>query len=250
MRFLCLSFLVALTSCLDEIQNPKIIILISANAEWKVIKELFPNEQYTTTPWGEYFVNEIKTGEDNKPVIFFHEGWGKVSAAGATQYAIDKWNPDVLINLGTCGGFEGTVNKFEILLVDRTIIYDIREAMGDSREAIEDYSTTIDLSWIDFPDSIRKTVMVSADKDLIPHEIEMLKRNYNAIAGDWETGAIAYTSLRNKKKLLILRGVTDFVNDSTGEAYGNNAAFVGGTKVVMKKLVDDLPAWLDAIKTD
>ena len=243
MRFLCLSFLVALTSCLDEIQNPKIIILISANAEWKVIKELFPGEQYTTTPWGEYFVDELNTREDNKPVIFFHEGWGKVSAAGATQYAIDKWNPDVLINLGTCGGFEGAVNKFEILLVDRTIICDIREA-------IEGYSTTIDLSWINFPDSIRKTVMVSADKDLIPHELEILKRNYNAIAGDWETGTIAYTSLRNKKKLLILRGVTDLVNDSTGEAYGNNYVFVSGTEVVMKKLVDDLPAWLDAIKTD
>lgn len=250
MRFLCFCLFFTLLACVKEPEKSDIIILISANAEWKVIKELFPQEKYFTTPWGEYFQYPMEIKNEKKPVTFFHEGWGKVSGSGATQYAIDRWDPDILINLGTCGGFAGSVNKYEIILVDQTIIYDIKEAMGDSRQAIKDYATEIDLSWINIPDSIRKTVLVSADKDLVPDEIEMLKDNYKAIAGDWETGAIAYTCKRNNKRLLILRGVTDLVSTKGGEAYGNNEIFVSGTDVVMKKLVTDLPRWLSAIKAD
>jgi len=195
----------AFLGCSPATKNIPVVVLISANAEWREVKLIYPKENFKTTPWGEYFETEIASKGGNIPIIFFHEGWGKVAAAGATQYAIDRWNPDAMINLGTCGGFEGSVNRFDILLIDKTVIYDIKEAMGDSKEAIDDYSTEIDLSWIAPPDSIKKTILVSADRDLVPEEIEGLKQNYKAIAGDWETGAIAYTCKRNNKKLLINR---------------------------------------------
>ena len=126
-------------------------------------------------------------------ILFFHEGWGKVAAAGATQYAIDRWNPELFINLGTCGGFEGSVKRFEILLIDKTVIYDIKEAMGDSKEAIQDYSASIDLSWLHAPILFWKHFGFRRSR-FGAIQIPSLKENYNAIAGDWETGAIAYLS--------------------------------------------------------
>ena len=36
-----------------------------------------------------------------------HAGWGKVSTAGACQFAIDAFQPQLMVNLGTCGGLEG-----------------------------------------------------------------------------------------------------------------------------------------------
>lgn len=227
----------------------KVVVLISANAEWKVVKSIFPNENYQQTPWGEFFQTEIKSSKGKTPVIFFHEGWGKTAGAGATQFAIDKWNPEYFINLGTCGGFDGKINRYETILVNKTIIYDIKEAMGDSKEAIDDYSTTIDLSWIkvEATDSVQQTLLVSADRDLVPQEIAALEKDYNAIAGDWESGSIAYTCKRNNKKVIILRGVTDLVTANGGEAYGNNQVFVNGTEVVMKKLIRQLPNWLDKL---
>lgn len=236
----------ALYGCKPASKNNKIVILISANAEWRVVKSVYPNENYQSTPWGEFFEKRISNANGDVPVIFFHEGWGKVAAAGATQYAIDRWKPEICINLGTCGGFEGSVRRFETLLIDRAIIYDIKEAMGDSKEAIADYSTDIDLSWIAYPDSIRKVLLVSGDRDLVPEEIESLKQNYGAIAGDWETGAIAYTCKRNNTKLLVLRGVTDLVSSAGGEAYGKPEVFQNGTEIVMKKLLSELPLWLTA----
>jgi len=227
----------------------KVVVLISANVEWKVVKSIFPNENYQQTSWGEFFQTEIKSSKGKTPVIFFHEGWGKTAGAGATQFAIDKWNPEYFINLGTCGGFDGKINRYETILVNKTIIYDIKEAMGDSKEAIDDYSTTIDLSWIkvEATDSVQQTLLVSADRDLVPQEIAALEKDYNAIAGDWESGSIAYTCKRNNKKVIILRGVTDLVTANEGEAYGNNQVFVNGTEVVMKKLIRQLPNWLDKL---
>jgi adenosylhomocysteine nucleosidase len=246
MRYLSLLIVLQfLVSCSTPTEK-KIVVLISANAEWRVVKSVYPNENYQTTPWGEFFEKRIATATGDVPVIFFHEGWGKVAGAGATQYAIDRWNTDIFINLGTCGGFEGSVKRFQTLLIDRAVIYDIKEAMGDSKEAIADYSTDMDLSWLSYPDSIQKTLLVSADRDLVPEELESLKQNYGAIAGDWETGAIAYTCKRNNKNLLVLRGVTDLVSAAGGEAYGKPEVFQNGTEIVMKKLLNELPLWLSA----
>ncbi|GHN00128.1 hypothetical protein WSM22_16170 [Cytophagales bacterium WSM2-2] len=242
---LCVLFL----SACELRENSRIVIVISANAEWKVVKSLFPNENYKTTPWGEYFRTSIESSGKKTQVVFFHEGWGKTAAAGATQFAITKWDPEYVLNLGTCGGFEGKINRYETVLVNKTIIYDIKEAMGDSKEAIDDYTTEIDLSWLKVApsDSVKQYVLVSADRDLVAEEINELKETYNAIAGDWESGSIAYTCKRNGKKVLILRGVTDLVNNKGGEAYGKPQVFENGTAVVMKKLIKQLPVWLDKL---
>lgn len=223
----------------------KFAVIVSANIEWKATKKIFPNEKYSTSPWGEYFFKEI----EKENVLVFHEGWGKVAAAGATQYVIDRFNPEILINLGTCGGFEGEIKAGQIVLADQTIIYDIVEAMGDSKEAIADYTTKIDLTWLgeNLPVIVRKTVLVSADKDLRPEEIDFLKKEYHAVAGDWESGAIAYVAKRNYKKIIILRGVSDTVGKQTAEAYGNIGLFAERTDNIMKQLFDDLPRWIKHI---
>jgi adenosylhomocysteine nucleosidase len=88
-------------------------VLISANAEWRVVKPLFPAATMQTSPYGEYFFTDI----EHERVLVFHEGWGKVAAAGATQYVIDRFHPERLINLGTCGGVEGRIKRFDVVAV-------------------------------------------------------------------------------------------------------------------------------------
>jgi len=225
-----------------------IVVLISANAEWRVIRSLHPDETYRRSPWGEFFRTRIGKGRQAKDVIFFHGGWGKVAAAGSTQYCIDRWKPVLLINLGTCGGFKGDIGRHEIILADRTVIYDILEAMGDSRQAIADYETIIDLKWLggNLPAPVRQTLLVSADRDIVPSEIPILRQKYHAVAADWESGAIAYTCARNQQRVLILRGVSDLVASTTGgEAYGNPQVFEDGTRVVMTELMKQLPKWIE-----
>ncbi|HWR65050.1 MAG TPA: 5'-methylthioadenosine/S-adenosylhomocysteine nucleosidase, partial [Bellilinea sp.] len=219
-----------------------VVILISANAEWRVVLAHQLPETIEKTPYGEVFEQELA----GIPCIFIHGGWGKIAAAGSTQYAIDHWQPELLINLGTCGGFAGRVMKGEIILAESTLVYDIVEQMHDPQEAIDAYATRLDLSWLGnpVPLPVRRERLLSADRDIMPAELPQLIKQYQATAADWESGAIAWVASRNQRRCLILRGVTDLVGVDGGEAYGEPSVFVSGTHTVMQQLLDSLPEWL------
>ncbi len=224
-----------------------VIILISADVEWRFILQLHPQVEILESPLGEWFVDQIDIFGRQEPIRFFHGGWGKIAAAASAQYVIDRWKPELLINLGTCGGFEGLIEKGEIVLVERTIVYDLVEQMGDSESAISHYSTDLDLSWLgeDYPIKVVKTLMVSGDRDLMVGDLPILKHRYDARVGDWESGAIAYVASRNKIRLLILRGVTDLVGAMGGEAYGNFKLFEQATQTIMQGLNQSISGWLE-----
>jgi len=223
------------------------VVLVSADAEWAVVKTLFPGQRCEKSPFGEYFFRRFDLPDKtSRSVVILQGGWGKTRAAASTQFAIDRWNPGLLINLGTCGGFEGVIQRGTIILAAKTVIYDIIERMGDAEEAIKDYTTEIDLNWLKrpLPLPVLETVLVSADQDIDPKAIAVLRAKYGAVAADWESGAIAFVARRNAKRLLILRGVTDLVRETGGEAYGNIEVFRKNSETIMKALFDTLPAWL------
>jgi adenosylhomocysteine nucleosidase len=227
--------------------EPRIVVLISAGAEWRAVRALLPPVEPESSPLGEWFVTEIDLGERREPAVFFHGGWGKIAAAASTQYVIDRWSPALLVNLGTCGGFEGEIERGTIILAKRTIVYDIVEQMTDPQAAIAHYTTELDLSWLrePYPQSVRRTLLVSADRDLIVEDIPQLKAHYGAVAGDWESGAIAWVAAQNDTRCLILRGVTDLVGASGGEAYDRNKhVYHENARTIMEQLVNALPAWL------
>ncbi len=225
-------------------QKKSVIVIISANGEWQVVKDILAPAQVQSTRLGEFF--------DWKPdanIRFFHGGWGKISAATTAQYAIDRWRPDLMVNLGTCGGFEGRITRGTVILVTKTIVYDIIEQMYDPEEAIVQYSTELDISWLPdpLPHPVVPGLLVSADRDILTGDIPSLVEKYGAVAADWESGAIAWVAKNNGVRCLILRGVTDLVGSSGGEAYGNIGIFHENTKSVMKGLIEQLPDWLNNI---
>ena len=180
-----------------------------------------------------------------RDTALFHSGWGKISAASSTQYVIDRWRPRLVINLGTCGGLAGKTRVGEVLLVEKTVVYDIYERMGNPKEAVEHYSTNLDLSFLaePYPQTVRKAQLVSADQDIDPDLVHMLVDDYGAIAADWESGAIAWTANLNKTPCLILRGVSDVVDPFGGEIYESDE-FQNRADEVMLPLLRALPNWI------
>lgn len=226
------------------------VVAISANAEWRVVRDLYPGVEIQYTPYGECFEMTL-TG---RQVVFMHGGWGKIAAAASTQYALAVWKPALLINLGTCGGFadlrEQPIGRGEVVLVERTLVYDIIEQMGDPEGALRHYATDLDLSWLrePLPHPVRRGLLVSADRDICLPDIPMLIERFGAAAADWESGAIAWVATRNGVRCLILRGVSDLVGAGGGEAYGAIEVFHEGTRLVMEQLLSALPAWLECAR--
>lgn len=225
----------------------KVVILISAGTEWRAVLEAFPDAICQPSPYGGWFTHSLpgmKAGAS--PVLFMYGGWGKIAAAASTGYAIQRWQPSLVVNLGTCGGFAGQVERGEILLVEETLVYDIIEQMGDPDVAFQHYATRLNLDWLPeaLPQAVRRARLVSADRDILPQDIPMLIERFGAVAADWESGAIAWVTAQNKVPCLILRGVSDLVSSNGGEAYGGLEVFQKQAVQVMNQLLESLPGWI------
>jgi len=223
----------------------KTVVLISAIAEWEGVKPLFPDVKVQHSPFGECLNIMIR----DEHIAVFHSGWGKIASAAMMQYVIDHYSPNLIVNLGTCGGFEGVVNQGDVILVDKTFVYDIVELMGDLDIATY-YASSLDLGWLvePYPHPVRRGTIASADSDLPPGKIPFLKSK-GAIAADWESAAFAWVAQKNNARLLILRAVSDMVSEEGGEAYNNIEIFNQRAKDIMKQLFGQLPDWLDAVKS-
>jgi adenosylhomocysteine nucleosidase len=222
----------------------KTVILISAIVEWNAVKPLFPDAKIRNFPYGECFNAVV----GNHNLRLFHSGWGKIASAGAMQYVIGRYSPDLIVNLGTCGGFEGRVQQGDVILADKTYVYDIVELMGDP-DIDNYYASSLDVSWLaePYPYPVRRGMIASADSDLPPEKIPFLKSK-GAIAADWESAALAWVAKKNNTPLLILRAVSDMVGERGGEAYDNIEIFNQRAIKIMGDLVGQLPDWLDAIR--
>lgn len=225
----------------------KTVVLVSADAEWHVIRAQFPSASAETTLFGERLDVELR----GHAVRFVQGGWGKVSAAASTQWVLDHDRPDLLVNLGTCGGLKGRVEQGATLLVERTLVYDLIEQMTDGTEELAFYTTELDLSWLPskLPHPVLRSLMVSGDRDIVTADVPELIARHQAIAADWESAAIAWVAKRNGARTLILRGVSDLVGEDGGEAYGDIGLFAERTAEIMRRLVEQLPDWLDAIQS-
>jgi adenosylhomocysteine nucleosidase len=221
------------------------IVIVSADAEWRAVRELFAGRPLYETPYGECFHHACGAARG----MVVHGGWGKIDAAASAQYAIDRWHPRVMVNLGTCGGIAGQIAPGDTVLAERTIVYDIEERMGDPAAAIRAYSTDIDLHWLGtgaLPSSALRVTLLSADRDLATADVPMLRDRYDASAVDWESGAIARVADRNGTRVLILRTVSDLVGEHAGsDMYGQPAAFGDAARPIMRDLFTVLPQWLE-----
>jgi adenosylhomocysteine nucleosidase len=222
----------------------KIAVVISANAEWQSVRPQFPNVEVEHYLYGEFFHAAL----DGWPVMFFHTGWGKTASAGALQYILDHYAPDLVFNLGTCGGIAGTVQRGDVILVERAFIYDIMELM-DSADVTDYYATSLDLSWLaePYPYPVRRGLIASADSDLLPEKILFLSSR-GVLAADWESASMAWVAQKNNARLLILRAVSDLVSEEGGEVYGAIESFHERTREIMQTLVEQLPGWLNAMR--
>jgi adenosylhomocysteine nucleosidase len=224
--------------------DAKVVVLVSATSEWRALAELWSAPPRHASPLGEWFA--LPEAAAGPGVVVFHGGWGKIAAAASTQYAIDRFAPELLVNLGTCGGLAGDVERGEVLLADETLVYDIVERMTDPDEAIAAFTTRIDLSWLGAPPwhtPVRRARLVSADRDIAPGEVAALRERFAAVAADWESGAIAWTAARSGVPCLILRAVSDLVDEAAGEVYEDYAEFERRSRAAMEGLLVALPAW-------
>jgi nucleoside phosphorylase len=223
-----------------------ICVQICSELEWQAVKDILnpQNEDTNNYPYGEYFGQAI----GHKQIIIFNSGDTKTKSAAACQYAIDHWNPKIIIVLGTCGGVDERLKLLDVVSADKTAQYDcIIRMAGENNYFYPTFDVDIDNIWIDyslFPEKIHSGLIATADQDIdYAKRKELIK--HNVLAADWESGAISYVCKMNKIKCCIIRGVTDV---PTGNDKKQGTDYKYNTPLIMKKLINDiLPCLLKQI---
>lgn len=232
---------------MNRCESSEAVVLIAADAEWQVVRA---EEHYRACRIGAGPFEWFRC--HGQPVVFVRSGCGKIGAAAAVQHAIDRWAPRLVLNLGTCGGFEpADVTEGEVILASRTIVYDMVERSGGQCRMEQRFTTDLRYPWLKppYPGSARVETIVSADQDVNPEQVALLHARFGAVAGDWESAAVAHVAKTvNGVDCLILRVVSDLVSPNGGTIYGQGEGasklFDQHVRKVFPPLLETLPDWL------
>lgn len=213
-------------------------IQVSSENEWSFSKSFLPVTKYITTPFGEAFTQII----NNIECVFFQGGTSKTKSAASCQYAIDKWKPQRHFIIGTAGGLANNLKEFDIVIANKTAIYDLIFRMCEPYELIaKETIVNIDNAWIDFsklPKDTHQGFVATADMD-VNYDTRKKLQAFNVLAADWESGAVALICYLNKIPCCIIRGISDIPENSSVESSSNQGtAYLKNTPLVIKKIIN------------
>lgn len=132
-------------------------------------------------------------------------GLGKARAAACTQYLLNNYDLDFIINAGSCGGVCPLIKIGDIIFASCCVEYDFKSI----REGTPVLPTEIFFHQKATILNIKPVVLGSADNNADTKEKKENLHKMGIHVADWEGAAIVKTCRINKKKAAILKVVTD-----------------------------------------
>lgn len=158
-------------------------------------------------------------------------GVGKVNAACGAQYAIDNFNPDVIVNLGVAGGLNNSLTVGGIYSISRAVQYDfdLTQLNGTAIGTLDEYTENYLPLTSDKRYPLKKLATGDRFNDS-PDDYSLLTDTLGADIRDMECGAIAQTCLHANKKYMSYKIISDLSGSgSTTEQYLNNLSLCFNT---------------------
>lgn len=177
----------------------------------------------------------------NKDIIIAISGIGKVSAALTTQLLIDTFNTSCIVNFGTAGGMNASVQILNYYIIEKAcqFDFDLRELDNVPLGYIQEYNTayfTLETKNINF---LNKSNLASADR--FTNDITDINsiNELGCSLRDMEGGAIAQVCTSNRVPLYMIKGVTDVYGNRTAQEqfYENLKQVSAGFPDVLKNLL-------------
>lgn len=237
--------------------NNKTIAIIGAmDCEIEKLKELMQDIQEV-----DYFKLTIYTGKIGQySIILAKSGVGKVNASLNTQYIIDKYQPNYIINTGVAGGVAKGLQVGDIVIGETLVQHDFdASALGYAKgymcNGIEPNKPTLfysdkeltakfeaAMSKANLSDvRIHKGIIATGDTFVSSSEKKQeLSELFNAVAVEMEACAIAQTANINEVPCLIIRAISDLADGSAplslAQVETKMAQFASSTIAVLLKM--------------
>lgn len=154
---------------------------------------------------------------------------GKVNAAVCTQAMILKYNPKIILNLGTAGALDSNLNAGDVVIAKNVIQHDYDiSAFGERKRGeisgINLAQIPCDGDFLKISHECAKSLgyeactgnVLTGDK-FIDNEQESitLKKIFKGIACDMESGAIGQVCYANDVKFVAIKVISDKANEKS-----------------------------------
>ena len=209
--------------------NKKIAIIGAMDCEVNKLKELLVNPQIVKK--GK--LNISKGTISGVEVIVSQSGVGKVNSAMTTQYIIDEFRPDYIINTGIAGGLADGLAVGDIVIGKELVQYDFdTSALGYAKgymctgvdkdkptkyfsdeKLINLFEEAVSTARPDV--KLHKGIIATGDTFVSSQEKKMeIKSLFNASAVEMEGCAIAQVANANQVPCMIIRALSDLADGS------------------------------------
>jgi len=184
---------------------------------------------------------------NDKKIVMIKSGVGKVNAAIATQYLIDNYKIEYLINSGCAGSISEKVNIMDVVIADVVTYHDfkpirIMESYVPERGLIKPDPILVNITK-DVINNIKNInyhvgVICTGDSFI---EAEEMRNQINSLVGlvlavDMESAAIGHACKINKIPFLIIRTISD--NADGVENFEEEASYQ--SSYIVKEIVEYL----------
>lgn len=220
-------------------------IIGAMDVEVDSIKANVKNSTVTKIAGVEYVLGEI----ENVMVCVAQCSPGKVNAALCTQAMIDKFSPDMIINVGVGCSLNKDVVIKNIVIASDVCEYDIDiTALGEPKGYINGLNVTkipcdkalseqLAQTAISCGEKIHRGTVASGDTFIASQDLKNdIAKTFSAICGEMEGGAVGHTCMANNIPFAVLRCISDGGDENSLMDYPTfkNIAAKISTSIILK----------------
>jgi len=177
-------------------------------------------------------------------------GAGEIAAAATTQYLITRYDAELIVNFGVCGGLTAEMGLQRTVVVEKAVHYDFDASRFDN---------SMPGQYLQYPDvyipatpqlvklaletvpTLKEAICASADKFVEDPAIKAsLHETYNADICEMEAAGILLTANRNNVPVLLIKGVSDSASGGMDEFTKMVHASAEACVQVLWKILDKL----------
>ena len=192
-------------------------VICAEEKELIEIKNLMNNIKENNIYEKTFYIGSI----EEKEVVLVKCNVGKVNSSRVCQMLIDNFDIKLVINVGTAGSVDNSLEIGDIVVATSLVQYDFDvTAFGRKLGEIENIgeSIKVDDNLLNLFDgmNVKKGIIASGDKFIVNREEKDNIRNvFGVLCIEMEGASIAQTCFLDKIPFLVIRSITDKLDGSS-----------------------------------
>ena len=192
-------------------------IIVAEEKELSAVKDIMINIEEINV-YEKTFYNGLI---ENKDVVVVKSNVGKVNSARCCQMLVDKFNPSLVINVGTAGSVDNNLDISDVIVATKLVQYDFDvtpfgRKLGEIENIGEYIKVNEELLNLFNDMDVTLGCIASGDKFVIDiNEKNNIRNNFNALCIEMEGASIAQVCLLDKVPFLVIRSITDKLDGSS-----------------------------------